>query len=320
LFKETAIGYLVAATVVVLFALHKKHIGWQSAVLAFSVFAAILAIYMSLRRAVGLGMPSSGSTAVIFGMNIPRNLVQLWTAAVTPVSTVQIFVATVQHEWLRLAALALGPLAVSVLVIYGLVHPPLSQSCRQVALFCGLMLSLLFPAFMVAHVSELYAYSCLPLIAFGLTLAIQKASRARLGRTAACAVVMVLLVVQVSAIWSKADLLKQNGEASDRLVGQLVELIRGLPVGTVLYLRDLQGDQPAYSVYLERGFTPIQYAEKYISYTSNRPDVVIQWLRPNSPPVGAIEGVVVVQPLVPDRPIEGALVLNKPHHVEPTRP
>ena len=43
--------------------------------------------------------------------------------------------------------------------------------------------------------------------------------------------------------------MKQNGEAS-RLVGQLVEVVRKLTPNTTLYLQDIQGTQPAYSIYL----------------------------------------------------------------------
>jgi hypothetical protein len=91
-------------------------------------------------------------------------------------------------------------------------------------------------------------------------------------------VVVIITAVQVQAVWSKAELMKQNGEASERLVSQLVEVVRKLPPNTTLYLQDIQGTQPAYSACLERDFAPITDAARYIKYLANRPDVAIRFV------------------------------------------
>jgi hypothetical protein len=122
-------------------------------------------------------------------------------------------------------------------------------------------------------------------------------------------VVIMTVAVQVHAVWSKSKLMKQNGEASERLVGQLVDVVRKLPPHTPLYLQEVPGTQPAYSIYLERGFAPIYEAVRYIQYLTNRPDVAIQFVRHKTAIPQNPRSVIVV-PLAPDRPIEGIRVIS----------
>jgi hypothetical protein len=311
LFKETAMGFLLVTGLLVLLAAYHNNIDWKSASLTLLMPAAALGGYMLLRRAMGLSMSTAGSTAVAIGMNIPRNLVQLFMASVTPVSSVQIYVATVEHAWLLLAGLALGPLLVGAALVYGLLGLTKEHSIRNIVVFAGSMLCVFFPAFMVSHVSELYAYAALPLVMGVIALAIRKTNRKPFVGQAIALVVIIIATVQVQAVWSKAKLMKQNGEASERLVGQLVEVVRKLPPNTTLYLQDIQGNQPTYSCYLERGFAPITDAARYIKHLANRPDVAIRFVRDKTVIPENSRGVIIV-PLAPDRPIEGIRVISGP--------
>jgi hypothetical protein len=309
LFKETALGFLLVAGLLVLLAACRNNIDWKAASLTLLTSAAVLGGYMLLRRTMGLSMPTAGSTAVAIGMNIPRNLLQLFMASVTPVSSVQIYVATVEHAWLLLAGLALGPLLVVAALVYGLLRPTKEHSIRNTAVFAGSILCVFFPAFMVYHVSELYAYAALPLVTGVIALAIRKTNGKPFVGQVIALVAIIIATIQVQAVWSKAKLMKQNGEASERLVGQLVEVVRKLPPNTTLYLQDMQGNQPAYSVYLERGFAPITDAARYIKYLADRPDVTIRFVRDKTAIPENPRGVIVV-PLAPDRPIEGIRVIS----------
>ena len=311
LFKETAMGFLLATGLLVLIAVYRNNIGWKAASLTLLTFAAMLGGYMLLRRTMDLSIPTTGAYAVAIGMNIPRNLVQLFTASVTPVSTVQIYVATVEHAWLLLARLALGPLLIVAALVYGLLGPTKRYSIRNIAVFAGSMLCVFFPAFMISHVGELYTYAALPLVTGAIALAIRKTHGKLFVSQAIVLVVIIITAVQVQAVWSKAELMKQNGEASERLVNQLVEVVWKLPPNATLYLQDLQSTQPAYSVYLERGFGPIHNAERYIKYLANRPDVTIRFVRDKTAIPENPRGVIVV-PLAPDRPIEGIRVISNP--------
>jgi hypothetical protein len=312
LFKETAMGFLLAAGLLVLLAAYRNNINWKAASLTWLTLAAVLGGYMLLRRAMGLWLPPAGyPTTVTIGMNIPRNLVQLFTAAVTPVSTVQIYVAAVEHAWLLLAGLALGPLLVAAMLVYGLLGPTKEYSIRNIVVFALASCCVCFPAFMVYHVSELYTYAALPLVTGAIALAVRKTKGKPFVGQAITLVVIIIMVVQVQAVWSKAELMKQNGEASERLVGQLVKVVRKLPPNTTLYLQDIQGTQPAYSVYLERGFAPIYEAGPYIKYLANRPDVAIRLVLEKMAIPENPRGVIVA-PLAPDRPIEGIRVISSP--------
>jgi hypothetical protein len=230
---------------------------------------------------------------------------------VTPVSSVQIYVAQVEHAWLVLAGLAFGPLLIMAAVVYGLLSPTPGHSIRNVVIFVGSMLCVLFPAFVVNHVSELYAYPALALVAGVIGMAIQKTSGKPLVAHTMALLAVIIVVVQVQAVCSKAELMKQNGEASERLVGQVIEVVRKLPPDTTLYLQDIEGSRPAYSVYLQRGLAPISCAGPYIKYLANRPDIAIRFVSDKSALAQDPRGVVIA-PLAPDRPIEGIRVMSGP--------
>jgi hypothetical protein len=318
LFKETAMGFLLLAGLLVLLAACRNNIDWKAASLILLTLAGLLGGYMVLRRAMGLSIRTAGTYAVAIGMNIPRNLVQLFTASVTPLSTVQMYVTAVGHAWMLLAGLALGPLLVVVMLGFGLVGPTKGHSIRNIAVFVGSMLCVFFPAFMISHTSELYVYAALPLVTGAIALAIQKTNGKPFVGQVIAPVVIIIVAVQVQAVWSKAELMKQNGEASERLVSQLVEEVRELPPNTTLYLQDIQGNQPTYSVYLQRGFAPITDAVRYIKYLANRPDVAIRFIRDKTAIPENSRGVIVV-PLAPNRPTEGIRVISGPDYAGSVR-
>lgn len=309
LFKETAIGFLLVAGFLVLLAAYRNNIPWREASLGLLIPAAALVGYMVVRLQMNLSIGTAGTYGVSIGQNIPRNLLQLFTVSVTPVSTVQIYVATVERVWSLLAALAFGPLLIMWALVYGLLRPTNRDSIRNITIFGGFMLCVFFPAFMIYHVSELYAYPALPLVTGVIAVAIQKMKARPFVGQAATIAVLIIAAVQVHAVWSKAELMKQNGEASERLVAQLVELVRKLPPDTTVYLQDIQGNRPAYSVYLVRGLAPITNAARYIKYLANRPDVAIRFVRDKTD-IPTNPGGVIVMPLSPDRPGDGIRVIS----------
>src|SRR4030095_10926160 len=112
-----------------------NNIEWKAAIVAVLMTTALLVAYMVLRRAVGLSMETGGSTAVVVGMNMPRNVLQLFTASVTPASTVRIYEATVEHAWWSVAQLASGSMLVLAALVYGLLGPTWKHSIGNAAMF-----------------------------------------------------------------------------------------------------------------------------------------------------------------------------------------
>jgi hypothetical protein len=275
LFKETAIGYFIAAILLVLFASYKRRSKRVCTAVSLSMLIVILGGYMLVRSSMGLS-ETSGRYEVEFGANVPRNLAQLSTASLTPFSTVQIFLAQKHQSWLLLAGLLSGTLIVLSLVIYGLVGPDKKRTIINIFVFATFLLCAFFPGILVKHVSELYANAAVPIIAFTLALAMNKAIDRRLMGVAMTFVVAVVIFVQVQAVWSKAKLMKNNGEAAERMVGQLVNIVRAAPPETTIYLIEPATEQTVYSVYLLGAFDPITHAKRYIEHLSGRQDFSIR--------------------------------------------
>ena len=117
---------------------------------------------------------------------------------------------------------------------------------------------------------------------------------------------IVISGIQVQADWSKAALMRANGEAAERLIGQLVEVVRDSADDADLYMLDVQGDMPHIPC-TRSGVSPRLRTRGRCS-GSWQPTGT--WLFDLSYATSrrSLEtlGGVVVAPVSPDRPIEGA--------------
>lgn len=272
LMKETSVGFFPAVIMLLLLQTNKRRssLSVRKLVALLLPYAAICAMYLITRSSVLHGEADSRYT-IRFGVNIITNLGSLVAAAIVPISSVSVFQAFNNGEYLRIGAVICGTLVFAALVSYGVWKDEKRNSIMVLSL---IGLSALLPTILIAHVSELYVYTAMPIVS--IIVGHGLASTYRLSIVALRRLVIVLgavfLFSHVLAIQGKATLMKENGEQASVLITQVVPFIDTVPKGGTLVLMNPPIASPEYSIYLINGFNVLKYGMNILNYVSGRTD------------------------------------------------
>ncbi|MBV8902623.1 MAG: hypothetical protein JOZ22_03230 [Acidobacteriia bacterium] len=277
LFKETGLGYLaVAALLIVCVAFEEPGwpARWRTAVTLALPYGAVTLLYWLARMHAGAPTAESGSYRIHVGLNILRNLGEFALAAFGPVSTVNGAIALEQHSVPDLAFEAVGWFVVVAVVAIGLC---ISSRRRLCVGLLGLAVAALFPAYLLTHVSELYLYNAVPFLAlvFGIALGSIWRVGAK-GKAAVVASAGLLLIGQMLAGRQKAELMARNGRSAARIYTGLEPYLRTLPRGGEIVLVNTPDRAPEYSVFLLKGFDVVDLGNLRIGPIFGRPDVRVE--------------------------------------------
>ncbi|MBI5215394.1 MAG: hypothetical protein HY960_06535 [Ignavibacteriae bacterium] len=297
--KETSLGFLVAVGCLFIFkAMEQKswlHIFHQAKL--FFPFALIAIVYLFVRAYVITKEPAA-RYSIEFGINIIQNSVMLMIAATTAISSVSVFQAFQNKELTVLVLTSFTSITLVATVAYGV-----WKSGRKKE-YLGLLIlafTILLPAILISHVSELYVYSAMPLLScvIGAGLASSYQNGKRLLRTGLLIVGVTFLVLHVTAIQTKASLMKENGNRATYLLKQVVPFVFKVPENGTLVLVTPQSREPEYSVFIMHGLNVFRHGENIFNYISLRKDfktyVVNErdlntWIPPDSPVLLTLQG------------------------------
>ena len=132
------------------------------------------------------------------------------------------------------------------------------------------------------HVSELYLYNSMPLLALlvgaglGGLIESYRTKPARLA--ASIAILTLLFVSHVIAIQSKASQMTENGERAAELLEQIRPYTSEVPRNGKLFLVNPASTQMEYSVFLMNGFNVLKDGGSIIYQVANRTEFQIEFL------------------------------------------
>ncbi len=208
------------------------------------------------------------------GANIIKNLFLTLTAASLPFSTVTVFVAAKIRDFAGLAAIMGSFLFFLGLIVYGLYR---SEKGRLIIIVSVLGIISLFPMILLNHVSELYAYNCMPFVSIlaGCALGtLYQMVRPRRGlKLVWYFLVIILFFNHVFAVEKKASMMKANGERAAILLDQIIPHAQRLPENGELWLLNPPGTGYEYSIYILEGFNYLNTGLNSIQQLSGRNDV-----------------------------------------------
>lgn len=238
---------------------------------------AITLLYLGWRSHVGASTPLfHADPRMQLGANIPRNLAQLGLAALVPVPTTWIYTGATLHRWLWPALGALSAVLLATFLAVG-VRSGIGRGRAWVWGLAGLVS--IAPTLPLRHVSELYAYSLVPVLGvlFGLAAGsvVERADRlAR--RLGACSLLVVVLGGNaLSSRWD-ASAMNRNGEYSGRLLERILGRIRAMPHRSTLVLVDPKLDAPNYSEFQMKGFRGAALSPEQFFRLTGRRDVAVR--------------------------------------------
>lgn len=245
--KESGLGY---APVLMLIAL--KTPGPMSRGLRLRAVGGVVvisALYLAWRGfAVGAAPPDSRLFG--WGLDLPRNVVQLWLAALLPWRITSLFTAVHTRESVVLAAAGVALLGFVCWIGVGL-H--LRRRLRAVMMIAALATLSVSPVLFMRHVSQLYAYALLPALAIAVAWACEG-----LGARRALTTGLVFALLQAAAQRSDAEAMASNGVRGEHLMRQLRTLVRAAPQGAEWWFADRADSLPDYSVFR---MTPFRLAQ-----------------------------------------------------------
>lgn len=255
-----------------------------------AVFISIGFIFLFVRKfVIGIeGQPAFG--AARYEMNLGKNLIinplQTIFAMFQPLSTADVFGAFKYRDW-SLSLLAVGFFAVIAgFVVWGLVKSWREGSHRRVITgsLCLLPFSMM-PMMFLNHVSELYSYNTLPLVALLLGISLQ-ALWERLPsvnmRAVAGVGFVALLAVNAVSLQRKIDGMKNNARLASILLPQVLPIVKEMPQNGHLVLVNTASPRLEYSIIHQRGFNVFRFATCVFQERALRADVEIDVIEPDS--------------------------------------
>ena len=282
--KENSIGYVLPLGLMAWFCGERCALS-VARVKAVAVrllpFLAILVLYLGLRSMVGVRATSEDESTYAIGIGVGnvQNLALFVGAAILPRSTVDMFIAGAEARYVTILLFVTEALLFALLVILGLW---LCDRRKLPLIVCFFALIVVLPMTLFKHVSELYVYNAMPLLAIpvgvGLDRILNTRGKRKILHFLVVSILLLMLGNQMSAVRSKATMMKENGEKSEVLLHQIVPLTDKVPEGGQLLLVNPDSMGVEYSVFLMRGFNVLSNGEHQINVLSGRSDFKISIL------------------------------------------
>lgn len=296
LFKETSAAALPMAVLLIGAAgvWGPKPGRWSGSVALAAPYVLLFGLYLVLRAHVAIQQPEfqNDGYGIHLGPNVLRNLAQFGMALLVPASSVSVFRGFQAGEWLYVGAAVAAAAAVGCLLLLAFTKPNGVKRAAAVFVLGG---TALFPAALLAHVSELYAYNALAfvavLVAMG-TWALWERFPARAARGALAAALLLGGASHVLGVQQKVALMVRNGDAVPRLLREVAPVVAAAPEGALVVLRNTPAKRARYSVFDLEEFDPLYTGGFYVAAYAERPDVRVMVLDADSPLPGGDRPVV----------------------------
>jgi hypothetical protein len=107
----------------------------------------------------------------------------------------------------------------------------------------------------------------------------------------------------VLAVREKARYAAGNGERATRLLADLEPVVASTPPGGTLLLVERPGLPQGYSVYIQGGFEPVEFAQSYLLARTGRNDVRVRVVTPAEADTLAVRPGVSALAIVGRHPI-----------------
>lgn len=281
--KESSLGYLPVLCVLALRRSAGTGAGSGGGFARALGFLVLTVAYLAVRPLVGAVLPTLGQADSPFrlGSNLLVNPAMIAFAVTTPISTTNIYTGIVGHRWVWPAMGAVGAALVASIAAVGIVGRGGWRGALAVFL-AGLCV--LGPVLPLKHVSELYAYALLPVVAIGAGLGMHRLwpRGGKLVHASCVSIAALVLVSNGFALRSNSEGMARNGAAAARLMPALLREARALPARASLILVDPTTHLPDYSVYRMHSFRLAPQEE--IQRLSGRTDLRIITTRWNDLP------------------------------------
>ncbi|MDP4220125.1 MAG: hypothetical protein Q8896_06780 [Bacteroidota bacterium] len=231
--------------------------------------------YWLLRSNAGAISPTLGNAnlSLNLGANIPINIGLFMIQSVLPISSMAVVKAFQYRDHLLLALIFVLTSAFTLAMFFGAIR----SGRKKLAL--GLVVLLFFswfPAILLNHIGELYAYNSIFLIGalFGIAFEYYRTSFSK--RPVILGVSLLMIIVaftNYSGVEEKASSMKEQGDRAAIFLPQLISLAQKMPQNEWMYLAGPKDTSFYYSMFRIQGFRVSALSDSVVRFFSGRPDV-----------------------------------------------
>jgi hypothetical protein len=277
--KESAMFIIPSVFLIAIFSLIKYHwIRPRTAikiVISCAPFLLIAVAFMILRKQLNLQAAATGVDRYNLRLefNVVKNFLMTLLQALQPHSSVDIYFDIVNNRWVSVAVVMLLSCILATLSIWGIF---LSKH-RMLSAFLIIMLPVsMFPTILLNHISELYVYSTMPLIAIlvgtGLGELFEKHNK-HLWKTALLCLISGFLIWNCSSVFRKCELMKQNGLQAEKLLDEIKPYYSEIPVnGNLILVNPNTSNKTEYSIFRLTGFRLFEDGAYELNRRAHRDD------------------------------------------------
>ena len=235
------------------------------------------AIYWLLRLNAGSVSPAVGNAnlSIGLGINIPINFGLFFFQSILPVSSMAVMKALHYREYILLSMICIFTALFASAIGYGIVR---SQRRKIILGLCPIIFCSWFPALILNHISELYAYNSLFYIGmiFGIAAEyywLEVSKRSAIAFAGICLVILAAGITNAAGIDEKASSMKIQGDRAAIFLPQIVAYAKTMPPQERMYLIGPKDSSFEYSMFAIHGFRVSTLSDSIVRFLSHRSDV-----------------------------------------------
>ena len=280
--KESGIGMVALVGLLLVWAVWRRRASVARVAPALLVMCGVTVAYIAVRSIASTALVHFGDAKYNFaiGSVTVKNVGMMLAAAASPLSTAHTYSAALNRDLPTLGVFAMLLFAAGVLAVLGM--RALCARSRTAALgLAAAVVAVCFPNALQNHVSELYAYNCLPFIAILLGSGAGWLLRRREVKwqpVIGLALVVAVLVSNAFSARSKAVLMSESGSRAQTVFHELCAFVKEAEPDATIGLVNTH-DRPSYSVFVLSPFELVgPDSENEVREAAGRTDVTLIWL------------------------------------------
>lgn len=277
--KESAMSFIVIYSILVVIYIfkHCNHDNKKALSLLISLTPFILSlfVFMFLRKHFNLVPAEFGSERynIGTGLNVFKNFLKAIFQSVQPHSSVDLYLNMKNNQLTTPIIASLFSIMIILITITGILKNKRYTISNAIILFLPISM---FPTILLNHISELYVYNMVPLIAILIGIGIGTLYE---NLTNKLLKALILCFISIFSIWnaisvfSKSKLINQNGIEAEQILNKIQPYYSCIPHnGKLILINPEISDKTEYSIYKRTGFRLIEDGEVEIKRRSKRND------------------------------------------------
>jgi hypothetical protein len=246
-------------------------------------FFIITLLYFVIRKYINLDAATFGNDRynMSLGLNISINFIQAFILSLIPFSSVDLYQSIQNKSFVFLLICGFFICIYTVIILVPLFNKENRLRLVKSSIFLPVSL---FPVIILNHISELYVYNMLPIMAYLLALSIESIFSRKYRVLSAMLILFLItgLLINSIAVRSKVNAMKINGDITQQMLQEIKPYLRENPsIDTLVLVNKPYNQKNEYSIFKRSGFRLFEDGEVIFKKISDRRDLKVKIIKMN---------------------------------------